>query len=96
MSAKTPKKISLGGVGPRPQQEPPLKGWHEVTITDPVVSDNWSKVSNNMQRCELCMHYAGMRCRRHAPRGQEGWPAVFPSDWCGDHKMSKATMTSRS
>ena len=26
------------------------------------------------------------RCRRHAPT-LGGWPAVFESDWCGDHKI---------
>ncbi len=28
------------------------------------------------------------RCRRHAPvSGGHGWPAVYTSDWCGDHKV---------
>lgn len=26
------------------------------------------------------------RCRRHAP-SMNGYPAVFPTDWCGDHKL---------
>lgn len=26
------------------------------------------------------------RCRRHAPT-MSGWPATFPNDWCGDHKL---------
>jgi hypothetical protein len=27
------------------------------------------------------------RCRKHAPTLQ-GWPVVFPTDWCGDHKLA--------
>ncbi len=26
------------------------------------------------------------RCRRHAPT-MSGFPAVFATDWCGDHKL---------
>ena len=28
------------------------------------------------------------RCRRHAPT-MNGWPVMFPSDWCGDHKLDE-------
>ena len=28
------------------------------------------------------------RCRRHAPT-MAGYPAVFVSDWCGDHKLDE-------
>ena len=28
------------------------------------------------------------RCRRHAPT-MSGYPAVFPNDWCGDHKLDE-------
>jgi len=28
------------------------------------------------------------RCRRHAPT-MNGYPAVFPTDWCGDHKLDE-------
>jgi hypothetical protein len=34
-----------------------------------------------------------MRCRKHAPT-LGGWPAVYPDDWCGDHKLDKDTMIS--
>lgn len=28
------------------------------------------------------------RCRRHAPSaGGHGWPVVYLTDWCGDHKI---------
>ena len=57
--------------------------------------DNWSKEeAPNTFICDFCCYFCNFRCRRHAPRGQEGWPAVFPTDWCGDHKMNKATMRS--
>ena len=52
--------------------------------------DNWQNRQSNM-RCESCMHYCDYRCRRHAPTMQ-GFPAVYPSDWCGDHKMDKERM----
>lgn len=28
------------------------------------------------------------RCRRHAPT-LGGWPVVFSTDWCGDHKIDE-------
>jgi hypothetical protein len=28
------------------------------------------------------------RCRRHAPT-MNGYPAVFVTDWCGDHKLDE-------
>lgn len=28
------------------------------------------------------------RCRRHSPT-MNGFPAVFGSDWCGDHKLDE-------
>ena len=31
------------------------------------------------------------RCRRHAPT-MNGYPAVFASDWCGDHKLDEAKL----
>jgi len=30
------------------------------------------------------------RCRRHAP-SLRGWPVVYNTDWCGDHKLSEYT-----
>ena len=52
--------------------------------------DNWQNRQSNMS-CESCMHYCNYRCRRHAPTMQ-GFPAVYLSDWCGDHKMDKECM----
>ncbi len=28
------------------------------------------------------------RCRKHAPT-MSGFPAVFTTDWCGDHKLDE-------
>lgn len=28
------------------------------------------------------------RCRRHAPT-MSGWPVMFGTDWCGDHKLDE-------
>jgi hypothetical protein len=59
--------------------------------------DMWKNRSEGM-RCHSCMSYVkkevpvgGMgigRCRRHAPTLQ-GWPVVYPTDWCGDHKLNE-------
>jgi hypothetical protein len=29
------------------------------------------------------------RCRRHAPVTGQGWPVMYPPDWCGDHKLDE-------
>ena len=57
--------------------------------------DNWKHRSNNM-KCANCMwfvlkvgEYGGLgRCRRHAPT-MNGYPVVFTTDWCGDHKIDE-------
>ena len=62
--------------------------------------DPWQHRAANM-RCRTCMYYEGYdlleqavlkrevgRCRRHAPT-MSGFPAVFPNDWCGDHKIDE-------
>lgn len=65
------------------------------------MSDNWKHRSKGM-RCESCMFFVGKdtdrpnadergyvgRCRRHAPT-MSGWPVMFSSDWCGDHKLDE-------
>ena len=64
-----------------------------------VAKDNWKHRSSTM-RCSTCMWFAMKvqdtkddspefgRCRRHAPT-MNGYPAVFGTDWCGDHKMDE-------
>jgi len=55
--------------------------------------DNWKHRSDGM-RCKTCMFYVPKgdggigRCRKKAPT-LDGWPAVFPTDWCGDHKIDE-------
>jgi hypothetical protein len=53
--------------------------------------DPWAHRSEGM-RCKTCMWFVHKvesgngRCRRHAPT-MSGYPVVFPTDWCGDHKL---------
>ena len=48
--------------------------------------DNWE--NREMFICKTCMHYINTRCRKHAPT-LSGFPAVYLTDWCGDHKITK-------
>lgn len=57
------------------------------------LKDNWKDQSTFV--CDTCMYFKNMRCRRNAPT-MKGFPAVYPTDWCGDHKISKATMEMKS
>ena len=58
--------------------------------------DNWAHRSAGM-KCASCMWFVPKgdgplgRCRRHAPslNAAIGWPAVFKTDWCGDHKINE-------
>jgi hypothetical protein len=63
--------------------------------------DNW-KGRLIGRKCKSCIHYVEKvptddtrnhtiigRCRRHAPVCQEGYPVVYPSDWCGDYRMDE-------
>ena len=52
--------------------------------------DNWEHKSDTMI-CATCMFFEHYRCRHSAP-ALKGWPAVFPDDWCGAHKLDKTTM----
>jgi hypothetical protein len=63
--------------------------------------DNWKHRSKGM-KCSSCMWYMAKgtaqpaastrrdlgRCRRHAPT-MSGFPVMFASDWCGDHKLDE-------
>ena len=67
------------------------------------MSDNWKHRNIGMQ-CQTCMWFADKvsgdnptgctddlsigRCRRRAPT-MNGYPVVFQSDWCGDHKLDE-------
>lgn len=63
--------------------------------------DPWKHRSAGM-KCSTCMWFVAKeteattdergaigRCRRHAPT-MNGYPVVFESDWCGDHKLNEA------
>ncbi len=63
--------------------------------------DLWVHRSSAMS-CRTCMWFVAKpslreektvapqlgRCRRHAPT-MNGYPVVFLSDWCGDHKLDE-------
>lgn len=67
---------------------------------EPEPEDPWIHRSEHM-RCRTCMWYARKhkgdgpqtpqdigRCRRRSPT-MNGYPVVFPTDWCGDHKLNE-------
>lgn len=65
-------------------------------LEEPIVEDNWMHRSIGM-RCRTCMYYALKRkhlgrCRRNAPT-MAGWPVVFETDWCGNHKLDEGVVT---
>lgn len=55
--------------------------------------DLWAQRSFRM-KCATCIFYVPKgegiigRCRRHAPN-MNGFPAVYPQDFCGDHKIDE-------
>ena len=66
------------------------------------MSDNWKLRSSGMV-CMTCMFFVVKsdidgsptklgRCRRHAPT-MSGWPVMFSTDWCGDHKLNENALT---
>lgn len=63
---------------------------------DSIKEDPWKHRDKNM-RCITCMWFVRKetitptivgRCRRHAPT-MNGYPVVFHTDWCGDHKLDE-------
>lgn len=63
------------------------------------IVDPWKHRSAGMT-CSTCMWFAPKaserlgdrssigRCRRHAPT-MNGYPVVYLTDWCGDHKLDE-------
>jgi hypothetical protein len=54
-----------------------------------MTHDPWADLST--YACATCRYYVPKdarlgRCRRHAPT-MSGYPVVYPTDWCGDHKL---------
>ena len=35
-----------------------------------------------------CIHEVIGRCRKRSPT-MNGYPVVYPNDWCGDHKVDE-------
>lgn len=75
-------------------------GHTEGNTAKNVERDPWIHRSTRM-KCRTCMYYVSKtgdsestmimgigRCRRHAPH-MNGYPVVFESDWCGDHKLNE-------
>jgi hypothetical protein len=58
-----------------------------------TTKDPWAHRSEGM-RCKTCVWFVSKgetgigRCRRHAPT-MSGYPVVFLTDWCGDHKLDE-------
>lgn len=64
---------------------------------DNLKDDPWAHRSAGM-RCRSCMWFiekssAIGRCRRHAPV-MSGFPVVYPTDWCGDHRVDETKIRS--
>jgi len=71
----------------------------EPTTDKPKTKNYWANRSN--MTCITCIWYVKKfkslsslsttpigRCRRHAPT-LDGYPVVFETDWCGDHKLNE-------
>lgn len=70
----------------------------EKEMSNTTNKDNWKDKATGMI-CSTCTNYAPKneyigRCRRNAPT-MKGFPPVFPSDWCGEHKMNDALVAER-
>lgn len=86
------------GIKLGPHEEVYYVGQPEFTPVDP-----WVCRSAGM-RCKTCMWFVEKspnsilapeveppvvgRCRRHAP-SMNGYPVVYATDWCGDHKLDE-------
>lgn len=69
-----------------------VTGGPEGAATVPgVSSDNWP-THGQTHTCRYCQYFVPKvnevvgRCRRHAPT-MAGFPVVYPTDTCGDHKL---------
>lgn len=81
-----------------------LSGLSREQMPHIVTDDPWAHRSVRM-RCSTCMWYVKKaaekmpgdalevgRCRRHAPT-MSGYPVVYPTDWCGDHRVDETKVT---
>lgn len=60
--------------------------------TKPNNDDNWNNRAVQFT-CKNCLFFVDRgqglgRCRKHAPT-HDGWPTMYESDWCGDHRITK-------
>lgn len=67
----------------------------KVELAPSPFKDPWQHRAENMT-CSSCMWFSPKlgkvgRCRRRAPSpdGSIGWPVVFTTDWCGNHKLDE-------
>jgi len=70
---------------------------HTIADIEEVI-DNWQHRSD-MMKCKTCMWYVPKkregtgreigRCRQSSPT-IKGWPAIYPDDWCGAHKLDES------
>lgn len=84
-----------------PTPGPIIAGAGAAKFKQSTAKDPWVHRSEKML-CKTCMFYVAKlstppklgpitgigRCRRHAPT-MSGYPVVFPTDWCGDHKLDE-------
>lgn len=63
-------------------------------MSKPLPKDNWKHRAAGM-RCGTCTSFVLKepsetvgRCRRNAPT-MKGFPVVFVTDWCGEHKLDE-------
>ena len=97
MTANTYEEGSAGVTLPADRAETMHIGGEDYTELYRKL-DNWEHRSTGMV-CRTCMWFVvktgetlgGVpekgRCRKRCPVVREGWPVVFVSDWCGDHKL---------
>ena len=79
-----------------------IEGEYTGAQLKPEAADPWRHRSAGMQ-CQTCIWFARKepvgpiasikaaevgRCRRHAPT-MGGYPVVYMSDWCGDHRIDE-------
>lgn len=38
----------------------------------------------NGESCSDCLYFRDDECHRHPPNNGDLWPAVAPTDWCGE------------
>jgi len=95
-TVETDKNDPMRDMDGKKFEEPDVPRETVKRVPSPPAYWSWEHRSSAM-KCQTCMWFvekAGPsttklgRCRRHAPT-MAGYPAVFQSDWCGDHKVDE-------